>query len=73
MIRTINSAMCDRCGVTIAELSDINQICDTEFEAKIWSNGQCACGNGYYFSETYFEGEDGYSDCYMSIDWDRYE
>lgn len=48
-------------------------VCDTEFEAEMWSNGQCACGNGYYFSETYFEGEDGSSDCYLSIDWDRYE
>lgn len=48
-------------------------VCEAEFEAEMWSNGQCACGNCYYFSESYFEDEDGYSDCYLSIDWDRYE
>jgi hypothetical protein len=48
-------------------------VCDTEFEVPLWSNGECKCGNGYYFSENYFEDEDGNSDCYIVIDWDRYE
>ena len=45
-------------------------ICETEFEAEDWVDGECPkCGNGYSWDEQCTE---DYSDCWSYVEWEKY-
>lgn len=45
-------------------------VCNLEFEIEDWDSGECPeCNNGYSFDES-CTGD--YSDCWMSIEWERW-
>ena len=46
-------------------------VCETEFEADEWENGNCPkCDNEYYWTE---DCTWDYSDCWTNLEWEKYK